>query len=149
MCIVRTQHCIQNSREINKILPGVMMSVCCESCVLWYTGLCDRVAETSIGQQESYRLRCVVVCELETSWMKTPWPACSRTGTLAIVLSIIWKVVLSISLSILNNSFLIFYKLAFNIASSFLAHTAFLCATDVDNLGLFISLLQLYWLHDA
>ena len=26
------------------------------------------------SQEESYRLWCVVVCELETSWMKRPWP---------------------------------------------------------------------------
>jgi len=37
------------------------MSVCCECCVLSGRGLCD---ELITGPEESYRLRCVVVCDL-------------------------------------------------------------------------------------
>jgi len=45
------------------------MSVCC---VLSDTGLCD---ELITCPEESYRLWCVVVCDLETSWIRRPWPA--------------------------------------------------------------------------
>jgi hypothetical protein len=47
------------------------MSVCCECCVLSGRGLCD---ELITGPEETYRLGCVVVCDLETSWMRRPWP---------------------------------------------------------------------------
>ena len=40
------------------------MSVCCEYCVLSGRGLCD---ELIIRPEESYRLWCVVVCDLETT----------------------------------------------------------------------------------
>ena len=42
---------------------GAWMSVCCECCVLSGRGLCD---ELITGPEESYRLWCVVVCDLET-----------------------------------------------------------------------------------
>jgi len=47
------------------------MSVCCECCVLSGRGLCD---ELITRPEESYRLWCVVVCNLEkqTSWMRRP-----------------------------------------------------------------------------
>ena len=38
------------------------MSVCCECCVLLGSGLCD---ELITRPEESYRLWCVVVCDLE------------------------------------------------------------------------------------
>jgi len=47
------------------------MSVCCKCCVLSGGGLCD---ELITRPEKSYRLRCVVVCDLETSWMRRPWP---------------------------------------------------------------------------
>jgi len=47
------------------------MSVCCDYCVLSGRGLCD---ELITRPEESYRMWCVVVCELETSWMRRPWP---------------------------------------------------------------------------
>ena len=47
------------------------MSVCCECCVLSGRGLCD---ELITRPEESYRLWCVVVCDLETSRMRRPWP---------------------------------------------------------------------------
>jgi len=31
--------------------------------------------------EESYPLRCVIVCDLETSWMRGPWPALGRGAT--------------------------------------------------------------------
>jgi hypothetical protein len=44
------------------------MSVCC---VLSGRGLCD---EPITRPEESYRLWCVVVCDLEISWMRRMWP---------------------------------------------------------------------------
>ena len=43
-------------------------------CLLWVLsgrGLCDGLITRP---EESYRLWCVVVCDLETSWMRKPWP---------------------------------------------------------------------------
>ena len=54
-----------------RIPPGAWKSVCCECCVLSGRGLCDGLITRP---EESYRLWCVVVCDLETSWMKRPWP---------------------------------------------------------------------------
>jgi hypothetical protein len=45
-----------------RILPGAWMYVCCECFVLSGRGFCD---ELIIRPEESYRLRCVVVCDLE------------------------------------------------------------------------------------
>jgi hypothetical protein len=46
--------------------------ICCECfvCVLSGRGFCD---ELITRPEESYRLWCVVVCDLETSWMRSPW----------------------------------------------------------------------------
>jgi hypothetical protein len=49
-------------RSCFRIPPGAWMFVCCECCVLSGRGLCD---ELIIGPEESYRLSCVVVCDLE------------------------------------------------------------------------------------
>ena len=54
-----------------RIPPGTWMFVCCACCVLPGRGLCD---ELITRPEESYRLWCVVVCDLETSWMRRPWP---------------------------------------------------------------------------
>ena len=55
-----------------RIPPEAWMSVCCECCVSSGRGLCD---ELITRPEESYRLWCVVVCNLETSWMRshTQW----------------------------------------------------------------------------
>jgi hypothetical protein len=45
-----------------RIPPGAWMFVCCERCVLSGRGLCD---ELVICPEDSYRLCCVVVCDLE------------------------------------------------------------------------------------
>jgi hypothetical protein len=47
------------------------MSVCCECCLLSGRGLCDELITL---REESYRLWRVVVCDLETLWMRRPWP---------------------------------------------------------------------------
>jgi hypothetical protein len=49
------------------------VSVCCEHCVLSGRGPCD---ELITRPEESYRLWCVVVCDLEkqNSWMRRPRP---------------------------------------------------------------------------
>jgi hypothetical protein len=46
--------------------------------VLSGTGLCDELISRP---EESYRLWCVVVCDLETTRMRRPWPALSRSAT--------------------------------------------------------------------
>ena len=48
------------------------MFVCCECCVLSGRGLCDGLITRP---EESYRLWCVIVCDLETSWMRGLWRA--------------------------------------------------------------------------
>jgi len=54
------------------------MFACCECCVLSGRGLCD---ELITRPEESYELWCVVVCDLETSRMRRPWPALGRSAT--------------------------------------------------------------------
>ena len=58
-----------------RIPPGWRNFVFCECCVLSGRGLCD---EMITRPEESYRLWCVVVCDLETSRMSRPWPALGR-----------------------------------------------------------------------
>jgi len=69
-----------------RIPPGAWMSVCCECCVLSGRGLSD---ELITRPEESYRLLCVVVRDLETSWMRWPWPTggrllCQKNSTVII-----------------------------------------------------------------
>jgi hypothetical protein len=57
------------------------MSVCCECCVLSGRCLCD---ELITCLEESYHLWCIIVCDLETSWMTRPWPnggCCAKRKT--------------------------------------------------------------------
>jgi hypothetical protein len=54
-----------------RITPGAWLFVCCECCVLSGRGLCD---ELITRPEESYPLWCVVLCDLETSLMRRPWP---------------------------------------------------------------------------
>ena len=51
--------------------------VCCECCVLSGRRLCD---ELITRLEESYRLWCIIVCDLETSRMR-PWPMLGRSAT--------------------------------------------------------------------
>jgi hypothetical protein len=50
--------------------PGQRMFVYCECCVLSGRGFCYELITRS---EEFYRLWCVV-CDLEISWMRRPWP---------------------------------------------------------------------------
>jgi len=66
-------------------IPVGGMDVCCECCVLSDRGLWD-------GQitrpEKSYRLFFVVVCDLETSWMRKPWPiggCCTKNITINVI----------------------------------------------------------------
>jgi len=61
-----------------RIPPGAWMFVCCECCVLSGRCLCD---ELLTRPEKSYRLWCVVMCDLETSRMRRPWPALVRSAT--------------------------------------------------------------------
>ena len=54
---------------------GAWIFVCC---VLSGRGLCD---ELITHPEESYRMWCVIVCDLETSRMTRPWPALDRSAT--------------------------------------------------------------------
>jgi len=47
------------------------MPVSCECCVLSGSGLAVGLITRP---EESYRLWCVIVCERESSIMRTPWP---------------------------------------------------------------------------
>jgi hypothetical protein len=47
------------------------MSVCCERCVLSNRVLCD---ELITSPEESYRLWCIVVYDLEISRIRRSWP---------------------------------------------------------------------------
>jgi hypothetical protein len=58
--------------------PGVLIFVCCECCVMSGRGLCD---EPITRLERSYRLWCVILCDLETSNTKRPWHACGRSIT--------------------------------------------------------------------
>jgi hypothetical protein len=51
--------------------PTGGVDVCCECCVLSGRGLCDGLITSP---EESYRLWRVVVCDLETSWMRRSLP---------------------------------------------------------------------------
>ena len=53
-----------------RIPPGTWIFVCCECRVLSGRGLCD---ELIARPEESYRLWCVVVCDLETSRIGAPY----------------------------------------------------------------------------
>ena len=53
-----------------RIPPGAWVFVCCECRVLSGRGLCD---ELITRPEESYRLCCVVVCDLETSGIGAPY----------------------------------------------------------------------------
>jgi len=70
-CLRRRSAAARLLRLWVRILPEARMSVCCECCVLSGRGLWE---ELITRPEESYRLWCVVVCDLETSWMRRPWP---------------------------------------------------------------------------
>ena len=53
-----------------RIPPGAWLFVCCECRVLSGRGLCDDLISRP---EESYRMCCVVVCDLETSRIGAPY----------------------------------------------------------------------------
>jgi hypothetical protein len=53
------------------------MFFCCECYVLSGRGLCE---ELITRPEESYRLWCFVVCSLDTSRMRRPWPVFDRSA---------------------------------------------------------------------
>ena len=59
---------------------GVWKSVCCDYCVLSGRILCDKLIPLP---EETYQLWCVIVCVLETTRMRRPWPAlgCCAVGS--------------------------------------------------------------------
>jgi len=61
------------------------MDVCRECWVLSGRGLCDALIT---HPEESYRLWCVIVCDLETSRIKRPWPALRHSETRIYILLI-------------------------------------------------------------
>ena len=64
--------------EIVGSKPSEGIDVCCDYCVLWVRDLCH---ELITRPEESYRMSCVVVCDLETSKLKRTWPALDCTST--------------------------------------------------------------------
>ena len=65
-----------------RIPPGEWLFVLCECCVLTRRGLCDELISRP---EESCRLWCVVLCDLETSIMRRPWPSggyCAKKQTI-------------------------------------------------------------------
>ena len=76
-CLRRTSAAVRLPRSWVRIPPGAWMFVCCECCMLSGRGLWE---ELITSPEESYRLWCVVVCDLETSRMR-PWPALGRSAT--------------------------------------------------------------------
>jgi len=70
---------VQSTAQVHGRSPGEIvgsnptggMDVCCECCVLSGRSLCDELISHPEG---SYWLWCIVVCDLETSWMRRPWP---------------------------------------------------------------------------
>ena len=61
---------VSRSHTMTQPPPGAWIFVCCECRVLSGRGLCD---ELITRPEESYRLWCVVVCDLETSRIGTPY----------------------------------------------------------------------------
>jgi hypothetical protein len=66
-----------------QIPPGAW--ICCVSSG---RGLCDELITRA---EESYRLWCIVVCDLETSRMRRPWPALNRSATKKNVYKMSWR----------------------------------------------------------
>ena len=61
-----------------RIPPGAWIFVCCGCCVSSGRGLCD---ELITRPEESYRMWYIVLCDLETSWIRKPKSALSRSVT--------------------------------------------------------------------
>ena len=74
-----------------RIPPGAWIFVCCECRVVSGRGLCD---ELITRREESYRLCCVVVCDLETSGIGAPYIygiSSVRVNDLTLIL-LMWRI---------------------------------------------------------
>jgi len=81
--VISTQKHLKGEEEPQFVITmhyncHLKMSVCCECCVLSGRGLCDALITRP---EESYRLCCVAVWDVETSRMRRPWPALGRSAT--------------------------------------------------------------------
>ena len=65
-------------RLLARIPLGTWMFVSCECCVSSVRNICD---ELIARPEESCRLWCIVVCDLETSIIRSPRPAIGRSAT--------------------------------------------------------------------
>jgi hypothetical protein len=63
--------CSHSPAGILGLNPTRAVDVCHKCCVLSGRRLHDRLITCP---EESYRLWCIVVCDLETLWMRRPWP---------------------------------------------------------------------------
>ena len=73
------QPCGRSPAEIVGSNPtGGMDVFSCECCMLSGRCFCDKLTSRP---EESYRLWCVVECDIETSRMRRPWPALGRSAT--------------------------------------------------------------------
>ena len=73
-----------------RIPSGAWIFVCCECRVLSGRGLCD---ELITHPEKSYRLCCVIVCDLETSRMGAPYIhdiSCLKVNNLTLIL-LTWR----------------------------------------------------------
>jgi len=79
-CSMRTDgRTDRHDKADSRFLQFYERALRCGCCVLSGRGLCDELI-TRPG--ESYRLWCVVVCDLETSWMRRLWPTRGEGGGL-------------------------------------------------------------------
>ena len=99
-----------------QIPPGAWKFVCCECRVLSVRGLCD---ELITRPEESYLLWCVVVCDLETSRMRRPWPTggcyAERRKNILLLLLLLTAIELSLGGSSPYTSYMCyFWKILFS-----------------------------------
>jgi hypothetical protein len=88
-CVLRRRSAASHLlRSWVRIPPWAWKFICCECFVLSGRGLCDGLITR---QEESYPLWCVVVCDLETSRMRRPWPALGRSAIKKTVESMQWN----------------------------------------------------------
>ena len=74
----KAQVCGRSPATIVESNPDGGIEVCLLCFVLSRTGLCD---ELITRPEESCLLCCIVVCHLEKSGMRRPWPALGRSAT--------------------------------------------------------------------
>jgi hypothetical protein len=73
------------------------ISVCCDCCVLSGRGLWVGLITRP---EESYRLWCVVVCDLETSWMRRPCPigdCCTKNALYLMTHIYVWSLTTTVA----------------------------------------------------